>query len=66
MRTPFFEMELDHDSGDMRGRVIAGRHQGAELDALDVKTLVGMLAEIDEESRALLIAYLDRRDARLA
>ena len=26
-------------------------------------TLVGLLAEIDEESRALLAAYLDRRDA---
>jgi len=60
--TTFIEMELDHDSGAMRGRIIAGRHQGAELSALDVKTLAEMLGEIDEESRALLIAYLDRRD----
>jgi hypothetical protein len=63
VRTPFFEMELDHDTGAMRGRVIAGRHHGAELAHLDVKTLAAMLGEIDEESRALLIAYLDRRDA---
>ncbi len=64
VRSPFIEMELDHDSGAMRGRIVAGRHQGAALDQLDVKTLAGMLSEIDEESRALLVAYLDRRDAR--
>lgn len=64
VRSPFVEMELDHDSGVMHGRIVAGRHQGAALDQLDVKTLAGMLSEIDEESRALLVAYLDRRDAR--
>src|SRR5476649_2833996 len=63
VRTAYFEMELDHDSGAMNGRIVAGPHQGAALSALDVKTLVAMLNEIDEESRALLVAYLDRRDA---
>jgi hypothetical protein len=63
VRTAYFEMELDHDSGAMNGRIVAGAHQGATLESLDVKTLVGMLNEIDEESRALLVAYLDRRDA---
>lgn len=62
VRSAFLEMELDHDSGAMRGRVIAGRRQGAALEALDVKTLAGLLDEFDEESRALLVAYLDRRD----
>jgi hypothetical protein len=62
VRSAFFELELDHDSGAMRGRVLAGRHRGAELERLDVETLVAMLSEIDEESRALLVAYLDRRD----
>jgi hypothetical protein len=62
VRSAYFEMELDHDSGQMRGRIIAGRHQGAALESLDVKTLAAMLGEIDEESRALLVAYLDRRD----
>lgn len=63
VRTQFLEMELDHDTGAMRGRLIAGSHKGAELEHLDVKTLVAMLAEMDEESRALLAAYLDRRDS---
>lgn len=63
VRSAFLEMELDHDSGAMRGRIVAGSHQGADLEALDVKTLAGLLDEMDEESRALLVAYLDRRDA---
>jgi hypothetical protein len=58
----YFEMELDHDSGAMRGRVLKGRMEGVTLDALDVPALMSLLPEIDEESRALLMAYLDRRE----
>ena len=36
VRTQFLEMELDHDTGAMRGRLIAGSHKGAELEHLDV------------------------------
>jgi hypothetical protein len=61
VRSAFVEMELDHDSGAMRGRILAGRHEGADLDALPVETLLGFLTEIDADSRALLEAYLDRR-----
>jgi hypothetical protein len=64
VRSAFLEMELDHDSGAMHGRILAGRHEGAALDALDLATLTGFLADIDEESRALLMAYLDRREPR--
>lgn len=64
VRTAFIEMTLDHDSGEMRGLVLAGRHRGAALESLDVKTLVDLLAEADDESRALLVPYLDRRDPR--
>lgn len=62
VRSAFVEMELDHDTGAMRGRVLAGKHEGVPLDALDVATLLEALPEIDEESRALLMAYLDRRE----
>jgi hypothetical protein len=62
MRTAFLEMKLKHDTGAMRGRVLNGKHQGASLDGLDVKMLVGLLGEIDEDSRPLLTTYLDRRD----
>src|SRR5258708_4271164 len=64
VRSAFVEMELDHDSGAMRGRILAGPHEGVTLDVLDVATVVGFLPEIDAESRALLVAYLDRRAPR--
>jgi hypothetical protein len=63
VRSAFLDMELDHDSGAMRGRVLGGRYEGVTLDALDVPTLAAWMGEIDAESRALLAAYLDRRDA---
>ena len=56
-------MELDHDSGAMRGVILAGPREGTRLEDLDLETLIGLTSEIDEESRALLAAYLDRRDA---
>lgn len=60
VRTAFLEMELDHDTGAMRGRVIAGSYQGAFLDALDRAALIKLLGEVDNDSRDLLAAYLDR------
>jgi hypothetical protein len=59
--TSFLEMELDHDSGAIRGRILSGEHKGTALDDLDVETLVGLLRVIDEDSRRLLAAYLDQR-----
>ena len=63
VRSAFLEMELDHDTGAMRGVILAGPREGTRLEALDVETLVGLMSEIDDESRSLLAAYLDRRDA---
>jgi DnaJ domain len=64
VRSAFLEMELDHDTGAMNGRLLAGRLAGTSLGALDLPTLVALLGEIDEESRSLLAAYLDRRSPR--
>jgi hypothetical protein len=64
VRSAFVEMELDHDTGAMRGRILAGPYEGRNLDTLDIAALTGCLAAIDEESRALLMAYLDRREPR--
>jgi hypothetical protein len=63
VRSAFLEMELDHDTGAMHGRIIAGPRAGTSLDALDAPAVIAMLSEVDEESRSLLAAYLDRRDA---
>ena len=64
VRSAFLEMELDHDTGAMRGRILAGPEEGKALDALDLSALTALLSDIDEESRALLMAYLDRRHPR--
>ncbi len=64
MRSAFLEMELDHDTGAMHGRILAGRYEGVSLDALDPQTLAGLIGEIDDDSRQLLMAYLDRREPR--
>jgi hypothetical protein len=62
VRSAFLEMELDHDSGAMRGFVLAGRYEGKSLDAIGSSTLIGLLGGIDDDSRQLLMAYLDRRE----
>ena len=64
VRSTFLEMELDHDSGRMRGRIVAGHYAGASLDVLELSKLIPLLSEFDQESQALLAAYLDRRDSR--
>jgi DnaJ-domain-containing protein 1 len=58
-------MTLNHATGEMDGEVTAGRMQGARLSELSTAELQGLVAEFeatgDEESLALLLAYLDRR-----
>ena len=59
----FLRMELDHDSGNMDGEILAGDYMGKKLSELDLpqlKTLLSKYQQQDEESSALLEAYLDR------
>jgi hypothetical protein len=61
VRSRFFEMMLDHDSGALTGTVISGPHAGRSLEQFDLPALLGMFSELDAESVPLLESYLDRR-----
>src|SRR5215470_15841073 len=61
VRSQFLEMMLDHDSGVLTGRIVAGPYAGRSLDEFDLPQLAAMIASFDGESVALLESYLDRR-----
>lgn len=61
VRSTFLEMTLDHDSGALAGDIVAGAHAGRSLAEFDLAGLLQLIGEFDEESRALLTGYLDRR-----
>jgi hypothetical protein len=61
--TDHLEMELDHDTGDMRGRVLKGMFAGRDISRLN-PTDLGLLWQdcrhVDPQSAQLIEAYLDR------
>jgi DnaJ-domain-containing protein 1 len=61
VRSQWLEMTLDHDSGTLKGRFVAGPHTGHSLDEFDLQQLMAMAPNFDAESVALLESYLDRR-----
>ena len=63
VRSAALEMQLDHDTGEISGRILVGQFEGRDLDDLDEADLQVFAGEIanDEESVALLEAYFDRR-----
>lgn len=61
VRTSLLDMELDHDSGEVHGTVLAGPLAGRALDGLSEAELIALARSAGEDSRALLEAYLDRR-----
>ncbi|HKH95006.1 MAG TPA: DnaJ domain-containing protein, partial [Beijerinckiaceae bacterium] len=66
VRSAMIEMELDHDTGDMDGSVLAGPKAGrtlASLSELELKLLYDECAAADPDGVRLLEAYLDRRFA---
>jgi hypothetical protein len=65
VRSAGLEMMLDHDSGEMDGRILAGRHEGRLLSELGLEELFEVAADFqgDADSLRLLEAYLDRAHA---
>jgi DnaJ domain len=61
VRSRYFEMTLDHDSGALTGTVISGPNAGRSLESFDLAALLSMSGELDAESAPLLESYLDRR-----
>jgi hypothetical protein len=64
VETDWLEMRLDHDSGEISGRIRKGRFAGRDLSDLGVEQLLAVLRECrdhgDDEGGQLLEAYLDR------
>ena len=62
VQSKYVRMTLNHDSGDLNGEVLAGQFKGSTLDRMGLDALLQLLRECqdDEESVALLQAYLDR------
>jgi hypothetical protein len=60
--TEWFDMVLDHDTGDMEGTVTRGPFAGRSLGELSQEELLELLdaCAADEDSARLLEAYLDR------
>jgi len=61
VRSQYLKMTLDHDSGQLKGEILAGPYAGRSLDEFDLPRLTAMAASFDAESVALLESYLDRR-----
>jgi DnaJ-domain-containing protein 1 len=60
-------MVLDHDTGALTGRVLAGPFEGRELDSMDEAEIAALAATCrtsDIDGLRLLEAYLDRRFPR--
>jgi DnaJ domain len=62
VRTAGLEMSLDHDTGEMDGRILAGRHEGKLLSKLQLSELLEVAEDMraDAESLRLLEGYIDR------
>ena len=62
VQSRYLRMTLDHDSGDIDGEVLSGQYRGKRLSQLGLEAVLDLLHECrdDDESVALLQAYLDR------
>jgi len=63
VETRFFDMTLNHDTGEMFGTVREGKFKGQEVSGLTTAQLIELLSECrreDLDSTRVLEAYLDR------
>ena len=63
IRTRFLHVTLDHDTGELDGMVVEGRHRGRSLSELGMEDLIGLWRECraqDAQSASVIEAYLDR------
>lgn len=62
VRSAGLEMFLNHETGEMEGRLLAGRFQGRRLSELSRAELLAVADDfrVDAESLRLLESYLDR------
>lgn len=61
--TDHLDVELDHDSGTLRGRILQGAFAGREIDALTPAELAALWRDLsfaDPQSAQIVEAYLDR------
>ena len=66
VRSAMIEMELDHETGQMRGAVLAGPNEGKSLDSMtrpQCIALYTLCCTDDPDGARLMEAYLDRRFA---
>jgi len=65
VRSRYFAMELDHETGEVKGRVIAGQFAGADLIDLGEMETRGLIQEVetDPDSVSLLESWLDANRA---
>lgn len=62
VQSRYISMTLAHDSGEINGEVLEGQFKGRTLSEMNLEELLQLLCQCqeDEESFALLQAYLDR------
>jgi hypothetical protein len=62
VRSLFLEMELDHDTGELDGRILRGTREGSRLSLLSEEELLALHQEFnsDPDSVALLESFLER------
>ncbi|MEM9279268.1 MAG: DnaJ domain-containing protein [Pseudomonadota bacterium] len=63
VRSAWLEMQLDHDTGELDGLVLTGNQEGQILSRMQDQEVISLYIDLsgDQESAALMEAYLDRR-----